>query len=166
MHSNEVSGPPASAVSIREATTADTGGLIASNTALFVADAAVRDPLRNVTWPAECAADFVAEALANPDMLVLVADHDGAVIGHLFGAFLPPSAMWTAARAELFSMQIMPAWRDQGIGSQLVDRFKAWAQSRGVAQLRVSAYTANHAALRFYRRHGFTPLETTLSLNL
>jgi ribosomal protein S18 acetylase RimI-like enzyme len=30
----------------------------------------------------------------------------------------------------------------------------------------VSACTANEGALRFYRRHGFTPLDTTLSLDL
>jgi GNAT superfamily N-acetyltransferase len=155
-----------STVSIRAATTADTDGLVASNTALFAADAAVRDPLRNANWPAENAAGFVAETLADSDMLVLVADHDGKIIGHLIGAFLPTSPMWTASRAELFSMQIMPAWRSQGIGSQLVVRFKSWAQTRGVAQLRVSAYTANESALRFYRRHGFTPLDTTLSLTL
>ena len=58
------------------------------------------------------------------------------------------------------------SWRSQGIGSQLVDRFKAWANTRGVAQLRVSAYTANEAAIRFYRRHGFVPLDTTLALSL
>jgi len=154
------------AVSIREATAADTEGLIASNTALFAADAAVRDPLRNPGWPAGHAADFVAGALASPDTLVLVADHEGDVIGHLIGAFLPVSPMWTVPRADLFSMQIMAGWRGQGIGSQLVDRFKAWGQARGVAALRVSAYTANEPALRFYRRHGFTPLDTTLTLNL
>lgn len=155
-----------SAVSIREATAADTEGLIASNIALFAADAAVREPLRNANWPAEHAADFVTSTLANPDMLVLVADHDGEVIGHLIGAFLPTSPMWTVPRAELFSMQINPPWRDQGIGSHLVDHFKTWATSRGVTQLRVCAYTANEAALRFYRRHGFAPLDTTLALTL
>ena len=153
-------------VTIREATAADVDGLVASNSALFAADAAVRDPLRNPGWPDAHAAGHVAETLANPDMLVLVAGHDGAVIGHLTGAFLPASVMWTAPRAELFSMHVMAPWRSQGIGTQLVDRFKAWAHDRGVAQLRVSAYTANEAALRFYRRHGFSPLDTTLALNL
>jgi GNAT superfamily N-acetyltransferase len=153
-------------VTIREATAADIDGLVASNSALFAADAAIRDPFRNPRWPDAHAAGHVTETLANPDMLVLVAEHDGAVVGHLTGAFLPVSAMWTAPRAELFSMQVMAPWRDQGIGSQLVDRFKAWAHARGAAQLRVSAYTANEAAIRFYRRHGFAPLDTTLALTL
>jgi ribosomal protein S18 acetylase RimI-like enzyme len=34
------------------------------------------------------------------------------------------------------------------------------------AELRVSAYTANEGALRFYRRHGFTPLDTTRTLDI
>jgi GNAT superfamily N-acetyltransferase len=151
---------------IRAAAPADLDGLVASNSALFAADAAARDPLRNPGWPQAHAAEHVAQTLANPDMLVLVAEHDATVIGHLTGVFLPTSAMWTAARAELFSMHVMAPWRDQGIGSKLVAHFKTWAKARGVSQLRVSAYTANESALRFYRRHGFTPLDTTLSLNL
>jgi GNAT superfamily N-acetyltransferase len=107
----------------------------------------------------------VAETLANPDMLVLVAEHDGTIIGHLIGAYLPATPMWTAPRAELFSMHTSAHWRDQGIGSQLVAHFKTWAQTRGAVQLRVSAYTANESALRFYRRHGFTPLDTTLAMD-
>jgi GNAT superfamily N-acetyltransferase len=153
-------------VTIREATSADVDGLVASNSALFAADAVARDALRNPGWADAHAAGHVTETLADPDMLVLVAEHDGTVVGHLTGAFLPTSAMWSAPRAELFSMQVMAPWRSQGIGSQLVDRFKAWAQARGVAQLRVCAYTANEGALRFYRRHGFAPLDTTLTLNL
>jgi GNAT superfamily N-acetyltransferase len=154
------------AMTIREATAADVDGLVASNSALFAADAAVRDPLRNPGWADAHAAGHVTETLANPDMLVLVAEYDGAIVGHLTGAFLPVSAMWTAPRAELFSMQVMAPWRSQGIGSQLVGSFKAWAHARGVAQLRVSAYTANEGAIRFYRRHGFVPLDTTLALSL
>ncbi|HEX4062108.1 MAG TPA: GNAT family N-acetyltransferase [Streptosporangiaceae bacterium] len=153
-------------VTIREATATDIDGLVASNSALFAVDAAVREPLRNSGWPQAHAAGHVTETLANPDMLVLVAEHDGAVIGHLTGVFLPVSAMWTAPRAELFSMQVMAPWRGQGIGSQLVDRFKTWAHARGAAQLRVCAYTANEAAIHFYRRHGFAPLDTTLALDL
>ena len=123
-------------MTIREAISADVDGLVASNSALFAADAAVRDPLRNPGWPDAHAAGHVTETLANPDMLVLVAEHGNAVVGHLTGAFLPASAMWTAPRAELFSMQVMAPWRSQGIGSQLVDRFKAWAHAGGLTRTR------------------------------
>lgn len=153
-------------VLIREGTTADIAGLVASNAALFAVDAAARDPLRNPDWPPLHAAEHVASTLADPAMLVLAAEAGGAVVGHLTGALLAVSPMWTAPRAELFSMHVMAPWRGQGIGSRLVGRFRDWAQDRGVVQLRVSAYTANEGALRFYQRHGFTPLDTTLTLDI
>jgi GNAT superfamily N-acetyltransferase len=163
---DSVTGNPADGVLIREATTADLDGLVASNAALFAVDAAARDRLRNPGWPAAHAAEYVASTLADPATLVLAAEAGGAIVGHLTGVFMAASDMWTAPRAELFSMQVMAPWRGRGVGSELVARFRAWAQGRGAIQLRVSAYTANEGALRFYRRHGFTPLDTTLSVDL
>jgi ribosomal protein S18 acetylase RimI-like enzyme len=159
-------GHGADGVLIREATTADIDGLAASNAALFAADAAARDPLRNPDWAGSHAAEHVAGTLADPAVLVLAAEARRDIVGHLTGVLLPASVMWTVPRAELFSMHVMAPWRDQGIGSRLVDRFRDWAESRGAAQLRVSAYTANEGALRFYRRHGFCPLDTTLTLDI
>ena len=166
MSENTGDGTGQDAVLIRKATQDDMAGLVASNAALFAVDAAARDPLRNPGWPPLHAAEHVASTLADPAMLVLAAEAGRAIVGHLTGAFLAPSPMWTAPRAELFSMHVMPAWRGQGIGSRLVGRFRAWAEERGVVQLRVSAYTANSGALRFYQRHGFTPLDTTMTLNI
>jgi GNAT superfamily N-acetyltransferase len=96
-------------------------------------------------------------------MLVLVADHDGEVVGHLLGAYHDSSDMWLVARAHLISMFVQPVWRGQSIGSRLVGEFAAWASSRGAAQMRVTAYTANNGAIRFYQRHGFVQLESTFA---
>lgn len=153
-------------VVIREAVTADIAGLAASNAALFAVDGAAREPLRNPGWARSHAAEHVASTLADPAMLVLAAEADGAIVGHLTGVLLAASPMWTVPRAELFSMHVMAPWRGQGIGSRLVGRFRAWAQDRGAAQLLVSVYTANEGALRFYQRHGFTPLDTTLTVDI
>lgn len=111
-------------------------------------------------------ATWCAENLANPDRLVLVAVAAGEVVGHLLGAFAAPSAMWVAARAELVSLHVAPRWRGQGIGSQLLQSFASWARDRGVCRLQVTAYSANESAIRFYQRHGFAPLETTLAVEL
>jgi hypothetical protein len=85
-------------VTIRRATEADIDGLVASITGLFAEDS-VRDELRNSDWPQAHAAHDEAENVANPDMLVLLAEHDGSVIGHLTGGFHAASAMWTEPRA-------------------------------------------------------------------
>jgi len=152
-------------VTVRRATMADIDGLVASITGLFAEDS-VRDRLRNPAWPQAHAADDETENLAQPDMLVLLAERDGFVIGHLTGGFYAASAMWTAPRAHLISMHVMAECRGQHVGAQLVEHFRSWAKEKGAVQLRVTAYTANTGAIRFYQRQGFAPLETTLAVDI
>jgi GNAT superfamily N-acetyltransferase len=63
-------------------------------------------------------------------------------------------------------MHVMAAWRGQQVGAQLVEYFRTWAKQKGAVQMRVTAYTANTGAIRFYQRHGFSPLETTLAVDI
>ena len=155
-----------SLVRIRRAVTGDVGDLVAGSAGLAAEDGALRDPLRNPQWAQTHAARAYAAHLANPDMLVLVAVAEGETVGQLLGAYAAPSDMWLAARASLISMFVQPLWRGRGVGSLLVGEFTSWAAGRGAAQLRVTAYTANEQAVRFYRRHGFLPLESTFTADL
>jgi GNAT superfamily N-acetyltransferase len=159
-------GSSTQGISVREAVAADIAGLVASGTELFLEDGAARDRLRNPGWPQAHAEDYEAGNLANPDMLALVAEHDRNIIGHLTGGFYPASGMWTAPRAHLISLHVTAPWRGQNIGAQLVEQFRSWASDKGAVQLRVTAYTANQGAIRFYQRHGFAPLESTLALDI
>jgi hypothetical protein len=68
-------------VTVRKATAADIDGPVASITGLFAVDS-VRDRLRNPDWPQAHAADDETKNVANSDMLVLLAERDGSVIGH------------------------------------------------------------------------------------
>jgi GNAT superfamily N-acetyltransferase len=147
---------------IRPATAADLDGLVASSAGLFAEDAGTRDPLRNPDWPAVHGRKAFADNLTNPNMLVLVADVGGTVVGHLTAGFYPPSDMWLAPRADLISFYLQPAHRGAGLGTQLAEAFVTWAKEGGAVQLRVTAYATNEAAVHFYQRLGFTPLEITL----
>jgi GNAT superfamily N-acetyltransferase len=152
---------------VRRATPDDVGGLLACVAGLFAEDGAARDALRNPDWPAQHGEQWCRELLAGADALVLVADAGGGeIVGHLVGTFAGASAMWLAARAELVSMYVAPAWRDGGVGGRLVAEFAAWARERGAVRLVVDAYTANEGAVRFYRRNGFAPRSATLSAEL
>lgn len=153
-------------IEIRHATNSDLDGLVASSNGLFAEDGAARDRLRNPDWPRSHGAAWCAENLASPDRLVLVAVVGQEVVGHLLGALAGPSPMWVAPRADLVSLHVMPQWRGREVGSRLVEDFVSWARERGASQLRVTAYTANEGAVRFYLRHGFAPLETTFSADL
>ena len=153
-------------VRIRRAVMDDLEGLIAGSAGLSAEDGALCDPLRNPGWAQAHGARSYAENLANRDMVVLVADHGGSVVGHLLGAYHGPSDMWLDARAYLIGMYVQPPWRGQRVGSRLVAEFAAWADGRGASQLRVTAYAANEHAIRFYARHGFVPLESTFAADI
>lgn len=151
---------------IRVAGGDDLDGLARSSAALFAEDGAARDRLRNPEWPSTYGPQWCADLVADPAALALVAAVGDDIVGHLLGTYAEPSAMWTASRAELVSTFVMPSWRGQGVGGRLFGEFAAWARKRGASRLQVSAYAANHSAVRFYRRHGFVTLSTDLIVNL
>jgi GNAT superfamily N-acetyltransferase len=151
---------------IRWATPRDVSGLMAGVTALFAEDAGTHDPLRNARWPAQHGEKWCRELLAERNALVLVADAEGQVVGHLVGTYAAASELWLGARAVLVNMYVAPEWRAGGVGSRLVEEFTAWARRRGAARLFVEAYAANEGAVRFYRRNGFVPMSTMLAADL
>lgn len=151
---------------IRPATTEDLAGVVASSAALFAEDAGSRDALRNQNWPAKHGAQWCAELLTDPQALVLVAQLEGEVAGHLIGMFSEPSDMWLGSKAELVSMYVRGDVRGQGVGGQLVDAFVEWAKGRGAARMNVTAYADNATALRLYESRGFAPKSVTLAIDL
>lgn len=151
-------------IEIRRATVSDLPGLVASSAALFAEDGVARDRLRNGTWPRDNAGPWIEGLVTADDALVLVAAGlDGAVVGHLIGHYSGPSLMWTGARTELVSTYVAPGHRGADVGGRLVEAFFAWSRERGAERFHVSAYAANEAAIRFYRRHGFAPLSVELA---
>ena len=153
-------------IEIRPATAEDVPDLVGTSAALFAEDGAARDRLRDPRWPRRHGAAWLSGLITNPNALVLVAVAEGDVAGHLVGLFTAPSEMWRGAQAELVSMYVVRDLRNRGVGSGLVARFTAWARERGATRARVTAYAANEAAVRFYRRHGYTPLSVVLATDL
>ncbi len=68
--------------------------------------------------------------------------------------------------AELESLYVEEAYRSQGVGRQLAQRFLEWAREQGVERMKGTAYVANERAVVFYRKTGFVPKSLTLELGL
>ncbi|MFF1449798.1 GNAT family N-acetyltransferase [Streptomyces sp. NPDC058274] len=149
-------------VVVRRAQPADVEGLVACSSALFAEDAGTRDPSVNVGWPREFGPERFAAGMDDPSRLLLVADCDGRIVGHLTGSVAEGTAMRPAKVSTLVSMYVQPDHRRGGLGARLVAQFAAWAKELGSELAEVTAYSSNADAVRFYEQNGFASQSVTL----
>ena len=145
----------------RAASAEDIAGVVRSTAELNAETAGRLDATVSVDWPDADSTEGHRAQLDDPRWLILVAEDRGTVVGHL-AAVIGQPAWRTVPVATIFSMHVSAGHRGAGVGSALLGAFKDWALDRSVHALEVSTYTANSGALRFYRRHGFTPYTSTL----
>ena len=151
---------------IRPALAADLDPIVRLSTQLFREDAGTRDPTVDQTWPAEEGAEYFDRLIGADGSCVLVAEHNGMIVGYVAGHRGAVSSISRVPIARLESISVDPAARDSGVGGALAEAFIAWAREHEAAQVRVTAYAANENAVRFYRRLGFAPHELTLEYTL
>ena len=101
-------------------------------------------------YPPEQRHGLKLDALFEPHIRFFTATVDGQPAGcggvALFGAF-----------AELKRMYVRPEARGQGIADAILAQLAEEASGAGLSLLRLETGTQQQAAIRFYRRAGFTP---------
>ena len=75
-------------------------------------------------------------------------DAGGSVVGHLWMDLRPYGV------AEL-GMLVARDWRNQGVGSALMDAGLQWARRAGGHKVALQLWPLNHAAMALYRKFGF-----------
>jgi ribosomal protein S18 acetylase RimI-like enzyme len=139
-------------------------GLVDSAHELFAEDGGRHDDRMDLGWPRRDGRQYYSALLADDNALCLVARQASAVVGHLVGRIGGGAPLRAdAVTAVLESMRVAPEARRSGVGSALVARFDSWARKRGARHFSVTAYSANAAAVAFYRRHGFREMSVTLA---
>jgi ribosomal protein S18 acetylase RimI-like enzyme len=84
----------------------------------------------------------------------LVAEQDGAMLGH---AFLDPMEMRANAHVFRLTVVVHRGHRGHGVGRALLDALLAWAQGDPrVSKVELLVRATNEPALRLYRDLGFT----------
>ncbi len=100
----------------------------------------------------------IAAMLADPAVCLLLAETDGVPVGCAFARIDVPKPWLRHAReAYMGLMFVEPAWRGQGVNTQLLTALKAWCREQGVSELRLDVYADNTSAVRAYRKAGFRP---------
>ncbi|MFL6726860.1 MAG: GNAT family N-acetyltransferase [Sphingomicrobium sp.] len=156
-------------MTVRPAVVAD-GDALGRLGALLVAEHYEFDPKRFIAPIANLAeryGSFLISQSERPEMLVLVAERDGEVVGYAFGGMEGNDYMALRGPAgALYDLVVSPEHRRQRIGTQLLDA--ALAALAGLGAPRVVLFTAekNDGAQRMFEQAGFrrTMIEMTREL--
>lgn len=127
---------------LRPARPDDLSTLFAIDQACFPAEIAYS--LEDLVW-----------AMIEPNALTLVAESgDGALAGFLIGSRERPRV------AHIITIDVLPKYRQQGIGNRLMEAAEHQFASQGADAVRLEAAVDNFPALRFYHRRGYQVVKT------
>jgi GNAT superfamily N-acetyltransferase len=104
-------------------------------------------------WDLERARAAIADAIADQEAAVLVAEHRADLLG-LCTAYLDMNSVRYGPRCWVEDLAVSPQHRSQGVGKELLDAAKDWARERGATHLELDSSDLREDAHRFYEREG------------
>lgn len=113
-------------------------------------------------------AGFLGTQLEDPDVVVLVAERNGQVVGYTYAGVEGWDYMSLRGPAGvLHDIVVDPAQRGYGVGRMLLDATFAALKARGAPRVVLSTAAGNEAAQRLFARAGFrrTMIEMTRELD-
>jgi ribosomal protein S18 acetylase RimI-like enzyme len=110
---------------------------------------------------------FLGTQLEKPNIVTLVAEREGSVLGYTYAGVEGPDYMSLRGPAGvLYDIVVDPAERGRGVGRALLDATLAALHARGVPRVVLSTAEQNEPAQRLFARAGFrrTMIEMTREL--
>lgn len=114
-------------------------------------------------------AAFLGRQLTEPDVVVLVAERDGEVLGYTYAGVEGNDYMALGGPAGvLHDIVVDPAHRGNGAGGMLLDATIAELRKRGAPRIVLSTAERNETAQRLFARAGFrrTMIEMTREMEI
>jgi ribosomal protein S18 acetylase RimI-like enzyme len=111
---------------------------------------------------------FLGTQLDEPNIIILVADQDGKVIGYTYAGVEGNDYMSLRGPAGvLYDIVVDPVHRKHGVGRMLLDATLEALKARGAPRVVLSTAERNSDAQRLFDRAGFrrTMIEMTRELN-
>jgi len=158
------------APSIRPATLKDVGA-IGRLGALLVREHHDFDPQRFIAATAQTEkryGSFLGTQLEEPNIVILVAERDGKVIGYTYSGVEGIDYMSLRGPAGvIYDIVVDPDYRQQGVGRVLIDATLEALKGKGSPRVVLSTAERNAAAQRLFDRAGFrrTMIEMTRELS-
>jgi ribosomal protein S18 acetylase RimI-like enzyme len=111
--------------------------------------------------------EFLVSQLGRPDVVILVAEEAGQVLGYSYAGVEGTDFMTLRGPAgALYDVVVDPAQRGRGVGRLLIEASLAALTARGAPRVVLSAAEKNEGAQRLFERAGFrrTMVEMTREL--
>ena len=102
--------------------------------------------------PESC--EFTKELFAGDRKIAYVAEHDGKIVGLIFGTLDSNYDYFKGSYADLVAIYIYPEYKGMGIGTALKDIFVKWARTKNADRYVVGVLKENHKARRVYESWG------------
>jgi len=103
--------------------------------------------------------EWMEETLALEERVLLVAEVEGKVVGFTHGSLgSSPAPMAPRRIGFITDLAVAAGHRRLGIGRQLAEAATQWFAQQNASAVKLSAATANQAAVAFWRALGFEPL--------
>ncbi len=95
-------------------------------------------------------------AASRADVIVLVADSGGEIVGFLIGMVRERTPVFVRSRhGYITDIYVDPGFRRRGVGRKLVEAAEEWFISQGLDHVRLQVSAANESGLAFWRSVGF-----------
>lgn len=115
------------------------------------------------------AVSFFDEMLADPTVMIYVAEEDAQALGYIFcKLFEQPETMFTHANCflNIEHISVRPVARQHGVGSALMDRAESLANDLRVTRIQLNSWDFNTNAHSFFEKFGFEKIEHRFRRNL
>jgi ribosomal protein S18 acetylase RimI-like enzyme len=101
--------------------------------------------------------------LTRDDAAAFVAVDGERMVGYITAYVREQPPYWRVKRVgDISGLMVHPDYRRRGVGGALLRAATAFFRECGAGYYTVYTAIANEAAIRCYKRHGMTPLHTTL----
>ncbi len=117
------------------------------------------DPLYTVRQEApEIARKYVSDSLDKDDVVLLVAESSGKVVGAIRAEIRSRIFYEPLIAGVITDLYVLPSYRRKGVGEALISALTKILRSRGIRLVSAEFPPMNKIAVEFYTNLGFKPL--------
>ncbi|MGR5193173.1 N-acetyltransferase family protein [Vibrio rotiferianus] len=143
---------------IRSATPDDLNALFILNTQ--ISELHFRHAPQTFVPPSAEDKTFLANALADDDRLVLIAEEDQQALGFITATITQNETISFLIKdptCRIGTIVVDENQKSKGVGRALMTAVEQWARESGATQVRLEVMEFNHNAQQFYDKLGFVP---------